>query len=74
MCSAYFPAPPISLSSPDQQGWLQRMQEAERIVGITEAGIPQVSAETLSLWQRYVLGELTLEQLLVLQCQRLRVR
>jgi hypothetical protein len=74
MVNAYFPAPPASLSSNEQRGWLLRLQEAERIVGIADAGIPQVSSETLSLWQRYVLGELTSQQVVLLQCQRLHIR
>ncbi|GAB3309900.1 hypothetical protein [Hymenobacter tenuis] len=74
MASSYFPAPPASLPVSDQQGWFSRLQHAEKLVGITEAGIPQVSMETLSLMQRYVLGELTLDQVLILQCRRLQVR
>jgi hypothetical protein len=74
MASPYFPAPPSSLSQAEQQGWLRRRQEAEKIVGVAETGISQVSLETLSYWQRYVQGELTLNQLLLLQCHRLRVR
>ena len=74
MPSCYFPAPPVSLPQAEQQGWLARLHQAEQIVGITEAGLPQVSAETLSLWQRYVQGELTLAQLLILQRHRLQVR
>jgi hypothetical protein len=74
MSSPYFSSPPASLSSSEQQRWLLRLQEAERVVGITEAGVPQVSLESLSLWQRYVQGELTLEQVALLQRQRLPVR
>lgn len=58
----------------EQQAWIARRRQAEQIVGITEAGLPQVSAETLGLWQRYVQGELTLEQLLILQSHRLQIR
>ncbi|MBC6613372.1 hypothetical protein H8B15_20795 [Hymenobacter sp. BT507] len=74
MAASYLPVPPVSLSLSEQQSWLSRLQQAEQVVGIADAGFPQVSSETLSLWQRYVQGELTLEQLLILQCHRLRLR
>lgn len=72
MSTTYFHYPPSILSQADQQQWFLRQQEAEKIVGITEAGLPLVSGETLALLQRYVAGELTLEQVVRLQCQRLQ--
>jgi hypothetical protein len=50
------------------------VQEAEKIGGITEAGLPLVSTETLAFLQRYVLGELSLAQVVRLQAQRLQRR
>ena len=74
MTTSYFPFPPPSLLPDEQQGWRFRLQRAEQIVGIADAGLPQVSGETLALLERYVLGELTLEQVVHLQCQRLHIR
>ena len=74
MPAPYFQSPPVTLLPEDQQQWRQRIHQAEQLVGLTEAGQLQVSGETLALFQRYVLGELTLEQLVRLQCQRLQIR
>ena len=67
----YFQAPPVMLSSSEKEHWLQRLKKAESLVGIADAGIPQVSLATLDLLQRYVRGELTLDQVVRLQSQRL---
>ena len=71
MNSLYFQAPPAMLSLSEKELWLQRLKKAESLVGIADAGIPQVSLATLDLLQRYVRGELTLEQVVRLQSQRL---
>lgn len=71
MPSAHFSTPPTSLPLEEQHQWLLRHQEAERIAGITAAGIPLVSQETLALLGRYVQGELTLAQVQILQGHRL---
>jgi hypothetical protein len=67
----YFPTPPLTFPVEEQQNWQQRVTEAQRLAGLSEAGIVQVSQVTLDLLQRYVRGELTLEQLVRLQYQRL---
>jgi hypothetical protein len=74
MATHYFPAPPTSLSPAEREHWLLRVQEAEKIGGIMEAGLPLVSSETLAFLQRYVRGELSLAQVVRLQAQRLPVR
>lgn len=71
MNQLYFQAPPAMLSPAEKEHWLQRLRKAENLVGIADAGIPQVSLATLDLLQRYVRGELTLEQVVRLQSQRL---
>lgn len=71
MNQLYFQAPPPVLSSVEKEHWLQRLRKAEKLVGIADTGIPQVSLATLDLLQRYVRGELTLEQVVRLQSQRL---
>ena len=70
----YFSNPPDTLPAEDQLCWRQRVDKAHQISGLAEAGILQVSLATLALLQRYVSGELTLEQLVRLQSQRLAVR
>jgi len=67
----YFPTPPQTLPVEEQHSWSQRMEKARQLSGLAEAGILQVSLTTLNLLQRYVRGELTLEQLVRLQSQRL---
>jgi hypothetical protein len=67
----YFPTPPQSLPAEEQLNWEQRVEKARQLSGLAEAGILQVSLSTFDLLQRYVLGELTLEQLVRLQSQRL---
>jgi len=67
----YFSIPPQSLPIEDQQRWWERIEKAQQLSGLAEAGILQVSLVTLDLLQRYVRGELTLEQLVRLQSQRL---
>ena len=58
----------------EQVSWQQRVDKARQLSGLTEAGILQVSVSTLELLQRYVQGELTLEQVVRLQSQRLTGR
>lgn len=70
----YFPTPPQSLPAEDQLCWWQRLEKARQLSGLTDAGILQVSLSTLDLLQRYVKGELTLDQLVRLQSQRLAGR
>jgi hypothetical protein len=67
----YFPPPPQNLPAEEQLNWGQRVEKARQLSGLAEAGILQVSLPTLDLLQRYVRGELTLEQLVRLQSQRL---
>ena len=74
MSNFYFPLPPATLAPAAQEQWQRRLQEAERIGGIQEAGGPLVSIETLAFLQRYVQGELSLAQVVRLQSQRLPPR
>lgn len=67
----WFSIPPVHLSPEMQQQWLARVQTAERIVGVVDGGVPAATEETLALLDRYVRGELTLEQVTTLQQQRL---
>lgn len=69
-----FSDPPATLSSPEQVRWQERIVQAQQLAGLTETGIVQVSQATLDLLQRYVQGELTLEQVIRLQSQRLTGR
>ncbi|UOQ69719.1 hypothetical protein [Hymenobacter volaticus] len=71
---SYFPTPPQALPAEEQQSWRQRAEKARHLSGLAEAGILQVSLTTLDLLQRYVRAELTLEQLVRLQSQRLSNR
>ncbi|MGY2134955.1 hypothetical protein ACW9KT_22175 [Hymenobacter sp. HD11105] len=71
MSNPYFPLPPATLAPAAHAQWLGRLQEAERISGLREAGGPLVSSETLALLQRYVQDELSLAQVVRLQSQRL---
>lgn len=70
----YFPTPPHTLPIEDQVSWRQRVEKARQLSGLAEAGILQVSLTTLDFLQRYVSGDLTLEQLIRLQSQRLTGR
>jgi hypothetical protein len=70
----HFPTPPSTLSVDEQLSWLHRVDKARQLAGLSEAGIVQVSLATLDLLERYVRGELTLEQVLRLQSQRLASR
>ena len=70
----YFPNPPQSLPAEEQLNWQKRVEKARQLSGLSDAGILQVSLSTLDLLQRYVRGELTLEQLVRLQSQRLTGR
>ena len=67
----YFSPAPQNLPVIEQANWQQRVDKARQLSGLSEAGILQVSLSTLELLQRYVRGELTLEQLVRLQSQRL---
>jgi hypothetical protein len=67
----YFPIPPLTLPTAEQVSWQQRVEKARQLSGLSETGIIQVSLSTLELLQRYVRGELSLEQLIQLQSQRL---
>lgn len=67
----WFSIPPAHLPAETQQQWLERVQAAERIVGVVDGGVPAATEETLALLDRYVRGELTLEQVTTLQQQRL---
>ncbi|RPD44544.1 hypothetical protein DNI29_20640 [Hymenobacter sediminis] len=68
----HFEAPPGSMSVPDQHAWAKRLIQAEYISGISQEGVPLVTAATMQLLQRYVMGELSLPEFLALQTQRLR--
>lgn len=68
----HFERPPSSLSLTDQQAWTERIQRAEDICGIRSAGMPLVTTATMELLQRYVVGELTLSEFVVLQSRRLQ--
>jgi hypothetical protein len=70
----HFPTPPQTLPTEAQVSWWQRVEKARQLSGLADAGILQVSLSTLELLQRYVRGELTLEQLVQLQSQRLARR
>lgn len=67
----YFPVPPATLTLPEQTAWHERLRNAEDIVGISQTGVPTATAETIALLERYVVGELTLEQIIYLQQTRL---
>lgn len=68
----HFEAPPFSMPVPDQQAWAKRLLQAEYISGISQEGTPLVTTATMQLLQRFVTGEFTLPEFLVLQNQRLR--
>lgn len=70
----FFPVPPATLPPIEQERWQQRLEEAKHLAGVREASVVQVSQTTLELLQRYVSGELTREQLVRLQSQRLSGR
>lgn len=67
----WFSSPLAHLPADMQQQWLARVQEAERIVGVVDGGVPAATEETLALLDRYVRGELTLEEVTTLQQRRL---
>ena len=69
--TSYFSTPPQTLATEEQLNWWLRMEKARQLSGLAEAGILQVSLSTLELLQRYVQGELTLEEVVRLQSQRL---
>ncbi|GAB2787243.1 hypothetical protein GCM10027175_27240 [Hymenobacter latericoloratus] len=56
----------------DQQAWAKRLLQAEYISGISQEGAPLVTAATMRLLRRFVMGEFTLPEFMVLQNQRLR--
>ena len=67
----YFSLPPDDLPAAEHEQWLARVRRAEEVVGIIDGGVPAASEETLALLDRYVRGELTLEQVTALQQRRL---
>lgn len=70
MAFYYFCSPPASLSAHDRLRWQVRIKEAEDIVQM-DAGVPAATVETLALLERYVQGELTLEEVIAVQQRRL---
>ena len=70
MATYHFCAPPAFLSAPDRLLWQARLKEAEDIVHM-DAGMPAATVETLALLERYVRGELTLEEVVAVQQRRL---
>jgi hypothetical protein len=70
----YFPTPPQTLPLEEQLNWRQRAEKARHLSGLAEGDILQVSLTTLDLLQRYVCGDINLEQLVRLQSQRLAGR
>lgn len=70
MAPYHFSTPPASLSAHDRWLWQARITAAEGIVQM-EAGVPAATVETLALLERYVQGELTLEEVVAVQQRRL---
>ncbi|UOQ77730.1 hypothetical protein MUN84_03410 [Hymenobacter sp. 5516J-16] len=56
----------------EQHAWAKRLLQAEYISGISQEGTTLVTAATMQLLQRYVTGEFSLPEFIVLQTQRLR--
>lgn len=71
MLPMYFELPPGSLPAAEQDAWTTRLRHAEDVSGIRQAGMPLVTAATMTLLGRYVVGALTWEEFLVLQRRRL---
>jgi hypothetical protein len=74
MSHGYFPVPPTTLSPEQQLGWLARVREAERLVGLLEGRVPVASDDTMALLARYVKGEMSLEEVVAVQTRRLGPR
>jgi hypothetical protein len=68
---AVFSTAPVTLSAAEQHQWHERILQAQHLAGLTASGVVQVTEATLDLLQRYVVGELTIAQVVRLQSQRL---
>jgi hypothetical protein len=62
MPQLYLPPAPKHLSPAQQQAWQRRQRMAETTLEIQTRSGSVADAETLAYFQRYVRGELTLEQ------------
>jgi hypothetical protein len=70
MSPPYFPLPAAALSVEEQHRWVERVREAERIVGLTDGQVPVASHDTMALLARYVKGEMSLEEVVAVQTRR----